>query len=78
MQDSPFPEFHPRVVRQDVDQISQPPQKSMEFGDLILQPGLHTECLLKEAGLNDREIRQLALDGALGEVQRSARVNVKL
>jgi hypothetical protein len=50
----------------------------MEFGDLILQPGLHTECLLKEAGLNDREIRQLALDGALGEVQRSARVNVKL
>lgn len=45
----------------------------------MLEPGLHTEEVLREAGLNEREILRLSLDGALGEkVRKSAQVNVKL
>ncbi|KAJ3568483.1 hypothetical protein NP233_g5678 [Leucocoprinus birnbaumii] len=78
-QGSPFPEFHPQVVRRDMDTLSGNPQKSTSFGDIILQPGSHTDAILREAGLSDKEIRQLSLDGALGqEAQKSARVNVKL
>ncbi|KAF5359847.1 hypothetical protein D9756_003359 [Leucocoprinus leucothites] len=78
-QGSPFPEFHPRVIRQDMDQSSQASQQSTSFGNIILEPGLHTEAVLRETGLSDKEIRQLLLDGALGEeARKSARVNVKL
>lgn len=72
-----MPEFHPHVARQ--DQSLQSSRKQFNPSEIILEPGLHTEELLKEAGLSDREIRRLALEGALGEeAQKSARVNVKL
>lgn len=76
---SPIPEFHPHVARQDQPQVPQPPRKPINPTDIILQPGLHTEEVLKEAGLGDKEIRQLALDGSLGEeAETFARVNAKL
>lgn len=78
VQGSPIPEFHPHVIRHTQ---SQPPglRQPINVEDLIIQPGLHTEEVLKEAGLGNQEIKQLALDGVFGEeIQRPARVNVKL
>ncbi|KAF9443575.1 CoA-transferase family III [Macrolepiota fuliginosa MF-IS2] len=74
---SSIPEFHPPVAAQDL--LAQPSREPINPGELILQPGLHTEEVLREAGLSDKEIRKLTLDGALGEeAHKSARVNVKL
>lgn len=80
LESSPMPEFHPRVVRHNGhDQYSPSSHKHLDTSKIILQPGLHTEELLTEAGLSDREIKKLALEGALGkEAQKTARSNVKL
>jgi len=75
-QGPPPPDFHPRVTSQSANQSS---QKFKSAGNFMLEPGLHTEEVLREAGLNEREILRLSLDGALGEkVRKSAQVNVKL
>ncbi|XP_006459337.1 hypothetical protein AGABI2DRAFT_177311 [Agaricus bisporus var. bisporus H97] len=80
LESSPMPEFHPRVVRHNGhDQYPPSSHKHLDTSKIILQPGLHTEELLTEAGLSDREIKKLALEGALGkEAQKTARSNVKL
>ena len=76
MQSSPFPDFHPRVTSQSISQSS---PKTTNIGDLVLEPGSHTEEVLREMGLTKREIQRLSLDGALGErAQKSARVDTKL
>ena len=76
MQSSPFPDFPPRVTSQSISQSS---PKTTNIRDLVLEPGSHTEEVLREMGLTKREIQRLSLDGALGErAQKIARVDTKL
>jgi len=75
---SSMPEFHPRIVRQVQNQPPESP-KPFHVENVIIQPGVHTDEVLRGAGVSGAEIKRLALDGALGEeAQKSARVNVKL
>jgi alpha-methylacyl-CoA racemase len=61
------------------DQHPQSSHKRFDTNKIILKPGQHTEELLREAGLSDREIKRLALEGVLGkEAQKSTHLNVKL
>lgn len=76
-QSSPFPQIHPCVDTHDTQCIGSSAPLSKR--PIILPSGKDTEEVLREAGLDDQKIRQLALDGVFGEEsQKSARVNVKL
>ena len=76
MQSSPFPDFHPRVTSQNISQSS---PKTTNIGDLMLEPGSHTEEVLREIGLTKREIQRLSFDGALGKrAQKFVCVDAKL
>ncbi|KAG6888921.1 hypothetical protein C0995_004934 [Termitomyces sp. Mi166 len=62
--DESFPAAHPRVLGSQPVK-SPPPMKH-------LYPGQHNQEILLELGLSDKEIRQLAADGALGKEGRSS------
>lgn len=64
--DESFPAAHPRILG------SQPVQavKSSQSTP-YLHPGKHTQEILLELGYGDKEVRQLATDGALGKETRS-------
>jgi alpha-methylacyl-CoA racemase len=77
LESSPMPEFHPHVRGH--SQYQQSSHEGLNVSDLILKPGQHTEELLTEAGLSNKDIKRLALEGVLGEeAQKSAYLNAKL
>ncbi|KDQ57210.1 hypothetical protein JAAARDRAFT_35817 [Jaapia argillacea MUCL 33604] len=55
---SALPHPHPELTRT-------PPVENAS-SDVVLQPGQHTNEVLKESGLSEAEIQKLVLDGALG------------
>ncbi|KAG5354118.1 hypothetical protein C0989_007479 [Termitomyces sp. Mn162] len=61
--DEPFPAAHPRVLG------SQPVKSAPPI--LHLKAGQHTQEILSELGFGDKEVRRLAIDGALGKEARS-------
>lgn len=64
--DAGAPAVHPRVSTLSKLRESKPALKYIG----ALRPGLHTEEILRELGLNDIERARLAADGALGEELR--------
>lgn len=69
--DADAPAVHPRVSTLPKSRESKPALKYIG----TLKPGLHTEEILRELGLDDIERARLAADGALGEeLQRPSSV----
>lgn len=64
--DAGAPAVHPRVSTLPKLRESKPTLKYIG----TLRPGLHTEEILRELGLDDIERARLAADGALGEELR--------
>jgi alpha-methylacyl-CoA racemase len=62
LHESPQPIPHPELSRTSLS----PPQDKIK----TLEPGEHTTDILKELGLSQEEMRQLAIEGVLGEEAR--------
>ncbi|KAF8149873.1 CoA-transferase family III [Crassisporium funariophilum] len=56
-----IPKFHPQVSNQ--SNMNQP----LDSKNVIIQPGLHTDAILRDAGFDAGRIQQLRAEGALGK-----------